>query len=577
MENLDNLKHLIEVAMGRRPADLLIRGGKVVNVFSGEIYHANVAIFNNVIAGIGDYYKDGIEVYDVEGCYLIPGLVDAHVHIESSMLSLPEYTRAILPHGTTTIICDPHEIANVMGLEGIRYIIDSSRNIPLNFFVTASSCVPATHLETSGAVISAKEIEEMFQWERVIGLAEMMNVQGVLAGNSVEIEKLLIAKKLGRPVDGHAPSLSGKDLNAYIGSGVSTDHESTTREEAIEKLRLGMYVMIREGSAARNLEELVPIVSPANYSRCMFVSDDRHPWDLLKEGHMDHILRKGVGLGIDPVMALSMATINPARVFGIKDIGAIAPGYRADIVTVKDLRKFDVCTVFKDGRVVVKEGKIVVDLQRIEDDRARKTMRVKDLSIERFKIKVNGNRVRVIGLIPGQIHTRHMIENVCVEKGGEVKADVSKDLLKIAVIERHHATGNIGLGFVHGFGLKHGALGSSVAHDSHNIIVVGTNESDMYMAAVRITEMGGGHVVVSGGEILGSLPLPIAGLLSDMSLEELVSEEEKLLAAARGLGAKPLSPFIKLSFLALPVIPELKITDRGLVDVEKFEIVGIEP
>ena len=577
MDNIDTLRCQIEVARGLRPADLLLRGGKVVNVFSGEVYQTNVAICNDRIAGVGDYYQDGIEVCDVGGLYLIPGLIDAHVHIESSMLSPAEYARAVLPHGTTTIICDPHEIANVMGLEGIRYILDSSKNIPLNLFVTASSCVPATHLETSGAIISPAEIEELFRWDRVIGLAEMMNVPGVLRGNMNELEKILIARQRGCPIDGHSPSLSGKDLNAYIGLGVCSDHESTSREEAAEKLRLGMYLMIREGSAARNLEELLPVVTPATDSRCMFVSDDRHPRDILSEGHMDHILRKGVRLGMNPIIALRMATINPARAFMRRHIGAIAPGYRADIVAVNDLEGFVARTVIKDGEIVVREGEMVIDLPHGIGDRARKTMRVKDLSLDRLKIRISGNRVRVIELIAGQIYTRQVIEDVPVRENGEVMADPARDLLKIAVIERHRATGNIGLGFVRGFGFKNGALGSSVAHDSHNIIVIGTNDRDMYLAAVKVIEIGGGHVVVSGNKVLGSIPLPIAGLLSDRSLEELVSEEERLLAAARGLGARPASPFIKLSFLALPVIPELKITDKGLIDVGRFEVVDIEP
>ena len=512
------------MARGKRPADLILRGGSVVNVFTGEAYKANVAIYNKLIAGVGDYYQEGCEVYDFEGFYLIPGLIDAHVHIESSMLSPAEYARAVLPYGTTTIICDPHEIANVMGLEGIRYVLNASCDIPLNLFVTASSCVPATHLETSGAALSSKEIEELLQWERVVGLAEMMNVPGVLNGNMATLEKLLLAGEMGRPIDGHSPFLSGKDLNAYIASGVRSDHEVTSREEAIEKLRLGMYIMIREGSVARNMETLLPVVTQANYRRFMFVTDDEHPQDILRNGHMDHILRKAVRLGMPPVMALSMVTINPANAFMRKDIGAIAPGYCADIVAVNNLTEFKVHTVFKDGRAVVRDERLIVDVPHFEDESVRKTMRVKDLNPERFKIKIRGNRIRVIELIRGQIYTRHLIENVCTGEDGEVKADPSKDLLKIAVIERHNATGNVGLGFVRGFGLREGSLASSVAHDSHNIIVVGTNDMDMYIAVQKIIE-----------------------------------------------------PFIKLSFLALPVIPELKITDRGLVDVKRFEIVGIEP
>lgn len=577
IQNIETLRNQIEIARGVRPANLLLRGGKVVNVLSGEVYQANIAISNSRIAGVGDYYQEGVMVHDVEGLYLIPGLIDAHVHIESSMLSPPEYARAVLPHGTTTIICDPHEIANVMGMQGIRYILDASRDIPLNLFITASSCVPSTHLETSGASFSSKEIEELLQWKRVVGLAEMMNVPGILSGRVSELSKILTARKKGCPIDGHSPSLSGKDLNAYIGSGIRTDHESATREEALEKLRLGMYLMLREGSAARDIEELIPVITPANHHRCMFVSDDRHPRDLLKEGHMDHILRKGIQLGMDPVIALSMATINPAKAFMIEDIGAISPGYYADIVAVKDLEKFKIHTVFKNGKIVVREGEIIVDIPCGIDDSVRKMMRVKNLSPERLRVKINGHRIRVMELIPGHIYTRHAIEEVYREEDGEVKSDISKDLLKIAVIERHHATGNIGLGFVRGFGLKQGAIGSSVAHDSHNIIVIGTNDFDMYMAVLKIIEMGGGHVVVSGGKVLGSLQLPIVGLLSDRSLEEIVVKEEKLLEVVRELGVKPVSPFIKLSFLALPVIPELKVTDKGLVDVNRFEVVSIEP
>src|SRR3990172_6259636 len=481
MDNVDTLRRQIEVARGLRPADLLLKGGKVVNVFSGEVQQTNVAICNGRITGVGDYYHDGIEVCDAGGLFLIPGLIDAHVHIESSMLSPAEYARAVLPHGTTTIICDPHEIANVMGLEGIRYILDSSKNIPLNLFVTVPSCVPATHLETSGAIISPAEIEELFRWDGIIGLAEMMNIPGVLRGNMNELEKILIARQRDCPIDGHSPSLSGKDLNAYIGLGVHSDHESTSREEAAEKLRLGMYLMIREGSAARNLEELLPVVTPATDNRCMFVSDDRHPRDILREGHMDHILRKGVRLGMNPIVALRLATINPARAFMRRYIGAIAPGYRADIVLVTDLEGFVVSTVIKDGEIVVRDGEMIIDLPHGIDGRARKTIRVKDLSLDRFKIRISGNRVRIIELIAGQVYTIQVIENVSVRENKEVVADPARDLLKIAVIERHCATGNIGLGFVRGFGLQNGALGSSVAHDSHNIIVVGTNDRDMQL------------------------------------------------------------------------------------------------
>ena len=574
---ISGLRRRIEVARGARPADLLLRGGMVVNVLTGEIYRTNIAISEQVIAGVGDYYRDGIEIQDAEGLYLMPGFIDAHVHIESSMLSVPEYARAVLPRGTTSVICDPHEIANVSGLKGIKYLFRSSRDIPLNLFVMASSCVPATQFETSGAVFSPAEIEEMLQWEGVIGLAEVMNVPGVLNGSETSLSKLLAAQKRGYPVDGHSPFLSGKDLNAYIGAGVRSDHEVTSKEEAIEKLRLGMYLMIREGSVARNMEALLPVVNTSTYRRCIFVTDDAHPRDLLNRGHMDHILRKAVSLGMDPVMAICMVTINPARIFMRNELGAIAPGYRADIVAVDNLEDFRVKKVFKDGKAVVRDGKVVFSIANAEDHIMDNSIRIKDFSPERFRIRISGRKIRVIELIRGQIYTRHVIEEVDVGEDGEVKAEPSRDLLKIAVIERHNATGNIGIGFVRGFGLKEGAIASSVSHDSHNVIVVGTNDMDMYQAVKEIIRMGGGHVIMSEGKVLGSLPLPIAGLLSDKSLEDVVNEEDRLLTVAQGLGVMPLSPFIKLSFLALSVIPELKITDKGLVDVNKFGIVGIEP
>src|SRR3990170_5266332 len=383
--SMSGLRRRIEVARGIRPADLLLRGGKLVNVLTGEVYRTNVAISGDVIAGVGDYYRDGIEIQDVEGLYLLPGLIDAHVHIESSMLSVPEYARAVLPRGTTSVICEPHEIANVSGLNGIKYLIRSSRNIPLNLFVMASSCVPATQFETSGASISPKEIEEMLQWEGVIGLAEVMNVPGVLNGSEASLRKLLAAQKRGYPVDGHSPFLSGKDLNAYIGAGVRSDHEVTSKEEAIEKLRLGMYLMIREGSVARNMEALLPVVNTSTYRRCIFVTDDAHPRDLLNRGHMDHILRKAVSLGMDPVMAISMVTINPARIFMRNDLGVIAPGYRADIVAVNNLEEFKVKSVFKDGKAVVRDGKVAYSITNVENDLMDNSIRIKDFSPERFR------------------------------------------------------------------------------------------------------------------------------------------------------------------------------------------------
>lgn len=574
MDKIKDLRDRIEVGRGDRIPQVLLKGGKVVNVFTGEIYEANVAIHKGIIAGVGDYYKEGEHVYPLEDLYLIPGLVDAHIHIESSLLSPSEFARAVLPHGTTSVIWDPHEIANVMGIDGVRYVLEASGTIPLDIFITASSCVPATPFETAGATIRPGDIKEMVGWERVVGLAEMMNIPGVLNGSDKELEKIAIVKEARKRIDGHSPFLSGRDLNAYVGTGIYTDHESTKKEEAFEKLRLGMYLMIREGSVAHNMEELVPLVSPATMRRCIFVSDDKHPGDLLREGHMDHILRRGVHFGLDPVTAIQMVTINPAIAYGLDGIGAIAPGYTADIVAVDDLKGFYVRKVFKKGEPVAVDGKMVVDVLPLVESRIVRTMNVKDFSLDRLKIRIRGKRIRVIQIIPDQIYTRHIIEEVPVNRHGEIIADPSRDLLKVTVIERHHATGNIGIGFVRGFGLRHGAIGSSVAHDSHNIIVIGTNDGDMYMAALKIIEMGGGHVIVSGGEVLETLPLPVVGILSDKSLEEVVQREDRLNRIAAELGVKPSSPFITLSFLTLAVVPELKITDKGLIDVNTFEIVN---
>ncbi len=576
METVDELRRLIRVARGEEPPDLLLRGGWVLNVFTGEILPADVALCGGRIAGIGEDYHAGREVLDLAGACLLPGFIDAHVHIESSLLSPPEYARVVLPRGTTTVVCDPHEMANVLGLDGVRYILQSSASIPLNVFVTASSCVPATGMETAGARFDAEEISSILSWDRVVGLAEMMNVPGVLSGSPPEMEKLLAARRKGRPVDGHAPLLRGLDLNAYVAAGIRTDHESTLPEEALEKLRAGMILMIREGSAARNLETLLPVVTPKNARRCLLVSDDTHPRDLLLEGHMDYRLRKAVSLGIDPVTAVRMVTLNPAEALGLDRLGAIAPGYRADVVAVDDLREFGVRVVVKDGRVAVRDGRLEVAIPRVGDlERVRKTMQVRPFGVETFRIPLQGNRVRVIGLTPDQLTTEQLVEEVRTVDGA-VEADPSRDLLKLAVIERHRGTGNVGLGLVRGFGLRRGAMASSVAHDSHNLIVVGANDRDMWIAVRHLIEINGGHTVVADGEILETLPLPIAGLLSDRPVEEVVETEERLLEAVRQLGVTIASPFITLSFLALPVIPELKLTDQGLVDVRRGERVGLE-
>ncbi len=568
------LARRIRVARGEAPADLLITGGKLVNVASGEIYPANVAICGGFVAGIGPDYTDGNEVIDASGRYILPGLIDAHMHLESAMLTPPEFARAVVPHGTTTIIIDPHEIANVLGLPGIRYILEASKNLPLDLLVTASSCVPATHMETAGATLGPNEIDELLGWDRVVGLAEMMNVPAVLAGAPQALDMIESAHRRGLPIDGHAPGLSGMDAAAYVAAGVRTDHECTTQEEAKEKLRLGMILMIREGSAARNMEDLLPVVTDHNWRRCLLVSDDTHPHDLVARGHMNHSLKKAVSLGMDPVRAVQMVTLNSAEAFGLKNTGAVLPGYRADICLVDDLENFAVKTVIKDGKQVVQDGRLIANPPRLDDPSVYKSIRTGPITAASFAIPLATKKARVIGITPDQLTTLALEEVVKTENGHAV-ADVKNDILKLAVVERHHATGNVGLGLVKGFGLKKGAFASSVAHDSHNLIVLGVNDADMVAAVDALRDMGGGFVIVVDGKIEGALPLPVAGLMSDAPLEKVAKIGGKLREIARALGVPHPAPFVTLSFLALPVIPELKLTDQGLVDVGNFRLTDL--
>lgn len=575
MHDLDSLKTFIDTAMGERTPALLLKNARMVNVLSGEVYNTNIAIDKGLIVGVGIDYTEAYEVIDLDGNYVVPGLINSHTHLESSLLSPEEYARAVLPHGTTTIIIDPHEIANVLGMEGIRYIMEASKGIPLNIYIMASSCVPATDLETSGARFTANEIEELLRLDPVIGIAEMMDVPGLLNKGEDELKKVLVGRMAKRPIDGHSPMLTGKALNAYIGVGISSDHEATRADEALEKLRLGMYIMIREGSAARNLEELLKMVDARNYRRCLFVTDDKEPQDILEEGEVDYIIKKAVRFGLDPIMAIQMATINPAEAFGLKNLGAIAPGYRADITVVEGLEDFKVRLVIKDGQVAVRDGSLSMEIQRHADISFMNRIRVAPLDRNSFKIRLKGDRAKVIGITEDQLITKKLIRRV-KKVDSEVVSDTDNDILKIAVIERHRASGNIGLGLLSGFGLKKGALGSSVAHDSHNLIIIGTNDADMFLAVKGLTEMGGGFIAVSDGKVLGKLELPIAGLISDKPLEYVAKKEAELRDIAKGLGVRPHAPFITMSFLALPVIPVLKITDKGLVDVDLLKIVSLE-
>lgn len=575
MSQINSIKQLIRVAKGEAQPDLLLENVNLVNVFTGEIYLTNVAIAQGTVAGVGKQYIRGKERLNLKGKYLTPGLMDAHVHLESSFLTPQEYARAVIPHGTTAVFIDPHEIANVLGTLGIGYILKASEDIPLNVYLLAPSCVPATHLETSGATITEKDIESLLSQDRVLGLAEVMNFPGVLDQDDMVLKKIMVTRFHGKSIDGHCPGLKGSHLNAYIVSGINSDHETIVRDEAQEKLKLGMWLMIREGSAAKNLKELLPIVTPENHWCCIWATDDLEVKDILTEGHINGILRKAVEQGLDPIKAIRMATINVARRFGLKYTGAVAPGYRADLAVFGDLKEFKTLVVIKDGKIVYEDGEIKVPIKKWVDPKVLNTVKVKPVGTEHLKLRISGDRARVIGLVPQQIVTESLVCKVKKDTQGCVLSDIEQDILKIAVVERHHATGNVGLGLVSGLGLKEGALACSVAHDSHNIVVVGENDSDMIAAIKEIERLQGGLVVANHGRAMASLPLPVAGLISPESAETLSQAMDKVLGIARAQGVIVENPFFALSFLALPVIPKLKITDKGVVDVGLFQIVSV--
>jgi adenine deaminase len=566
-----SLKEKIRIASGDGTADLLIKNGRVVDVFSGQIEKKDVAVFGGMIVGFGDYQAR--ETIDVKGDFLCPGLIDGHVHIESSMLTVPEFARAVLPNGTTSVVIDPHEIANVLGKEGIRFMAESARNVPLNVFLMLPSCVPATHMETSGAILKATDLKPLLKEPWAIGLAEMMNFPGVIFRDPEVLKKIEMAR--GKRMDGHAPMLSGKGLYAYLTAGIRSDHECTTLKEAKEKLKNGMWIMIREGTTARNLRDLIPLVTPKNSRRFLFVTDDRHPKELIEEGHIDSMVRQAIRWGLDPILAIQMATLNSAEYFRLDDVGAIAPGYRADIVTFDHLGRFQIKRVFKDGKLIAENGKLFFPLlPKVKGPGVKGSVRIKPLKKDAFLLRSDQSLAKIIQLIPGQIVTKKVTKKILL-KDRVALPDTKGDILKIAVVERHKATGNVGIGFVQGFGLKKGAVGSSVAHDSHNLVIVGTNDQDMIKAAETIQAMGGGLTVVLNGKVLASLPLPIAGLMSEGTVAQVNLRLEALHRAAKNLGCKIPDPFMTLSFLSLPVIPELKITDKGLVDVNQFKFVPL--
>jgi len=570
IENLP-LSDIIRYARGEEKADLLLKNGRVVNVFTAELHQADVAVAGGLVVGLGEGYE-ARETIDLAGRVVCPGFIDGHLHIESTMLTPYQFARAVVPRGTTAVVCDPHEIANVLGLDGIRYMLDASEGLPLAVFAMASSCVPATHLETAGASLTAEDLATLVDHPRVLGLAEMMNFPGVLFGIPDVLAKLEMAHVRGVPIDGHSPGLTGRDLQAYVAAGVRSDHECTQLEEAREKLRAGMYLLIREGTSERNLAELLPVVTPENARRCLLVSDDRHPDDLVERGHMDYSVRLAVGEGLNPVTAIQMVTLNAAERFRLWDRGAVAPGYRADLVILDDLENVAVEKVFSGGELVAENGEML-PVSPPKAVAAPASVKVDWASLS-FEIPAQGERARVIGVVEGQVVTQ-ALELPVKRENGQAVADVDRDILKLAVIERHGATGNVGLGFVKGIGLRRGALASTVAHDSHNLIVVGTDDADMLAAARAVAGMGGGLVAVANRQVVGGLPLPVAGLMSEEPLEAVCHKMNSLLAAARDLGSRQHNPFMTLSFLALPVIPTLKLTDKGLVDVDKFDFVPL--
>jgi len=548
---------LIQVAKGELPADLLLANAKIINVFNGQIEPGNIAICGDKIAGVGDYHE-AKEVVDVGGRYIAPGLINGHIHPESSMLDITQYARAVVPRGTTALVTDLHEIANVSGLAGIRYVLNRARRLPFDFFLMAPSCVPATSRETSGANLGPEEIGKILKFKECLGLGEVMNFPGVIGGDEAVLKKINLAR--GKIIDGHAPGLGGKALSAYIAAGIYSDHESVSPDEAKEKLRRGMWLMLREGSSEKNLEALLPLVTDKTWQRCMFVVDDRSCLDLLKDGDIDGVVRKAIRLGLEPVRAIQLATINPAEYFRRQGLGAISPGYMANLITLGDLPGFKIEQVFYRGKLVAEEGKPLFPTPKA-DGGLTDTVRIKPFTIGALKYSASRKAQPVIEVVPGQIITRKKMEKI------RAVPDLERDILKLVVVERHRATGNIGVGLVSGFGLKRGALASSIAHDSHNIIAVGTSDGDIITAIKEIERLKGGLVVAAGGKVLASLALPVAGLLSEEPLEVVASKLEKLEKTAAGMGTKLASPFAALSFLALPVIPEIRLTDRGVVEV----------
>ena len=571
----EELKKLILTASGARKADTVIKNCKVVNVFSGKIVEGDIALCGDQIAGVGEY--EGEVEIDAEGRYAAPGFIDSHIHIESSYLSPEELGMLLVPHGGTTIIADPHEIVNVLGIPGLDYMMKAAENTKLDIKYMLPSCVPATPFENAGAVIDAADMEDPILRDNILGLGEFMNFPGVVNADDATLDKLLVAKDAGKLIDGHSPGITGKALNAYCAARIRADHECDTIQDFEERLDNGMYVMLRQGSACKNLRSLLPAVTPENSRRVIFCSDDRQPKTILEEGHLDNHLRLCVEEGVDPVTAIRMATLNAAECFGLDDRGAIAPGYRGDIVLLDDLKDFKVDKVWVAGKLTADQGKYLPEVIKEDITPVMGSVHLKDFSAEKFKMHLKGSRVHTIEIQPGGVVTKKSVDEIQV-KDGEFVFDPAKDIVKVAVVERHKLTGNIACGFLKGYGIKEGAVALSVAHDSHNIIVVGVSDEEMAFAVEALKEQSGGVVLVKDGKVIESMPMPIAGLMSDQSAEWV---DEKLTAlhekAYDILGVNgDVEPVMTLCFMSLAVIPEIKLTDEGLFDVTKFAFIDVE-
>ncbi len=574
--NKNLLKKLIDVAAGRIPADLVIKNCKVVDVYNASIFEGNIALCDGLIAGVGQY--EGCREIDAKGQYAAPGFIDSHIHIESSYLSPEELGRLIVPHGTTTIIADPHEITNVCGLSGLNYMIEASKGTALDVKWMLPSCVPATPFEHSGATISAKDMEPVFGYDEILGLGEFMNFPGVVGAADDVLDKLMVAINHGKPIDGHSPGLAGNALNAYVSAGIHTDHECSTVEEMQDRLSRGMYVLMRQGSACHNLLGLLKAVTPLNSRRCLLCSDDCQPKTILSAGHLDNHLRICSEAGIDPVIAIQMVSLNTAECYGLRDRGAIAPGLRADIVLMDNLTDLNVKKVFIAGRETAADGNYLLPVIKHDISAIKGSFHVKDFSKDRLKLTIHSDKAHVITVIPGGIVTRNETAEILRDENDNFVYDPAKDIVKIAVVERHHHTGNVAVALIKGYGLKRGAIALSIAHDSHNIIVVGVSDADMAFAVQKLIAQDGGIIIVNGQKVLESLPMPIAGLMSDQCGQWVDNKLTRIhQIAVNSLGVNNnLEPVMTLCFMSLPVIPELKLTDMGLFDVNKFDFISIE-